>query len=85
MANTKSAKKRILVSRKKAMCNKMIKSRTKTAVKKALQSMETSSKDAGFINAVSLIDKAAAKGVMHKNTAARKKSRLARLYNKTAV
>ncbi len=87
MANTKSAKKRILVSQKKALRNRMIKSRTKTAVKKAAKAIEAGGakdSDAVFINAVSLIDKAVTKGVLHKNTAARKKSRLAKKLNKAS-
>ena len=87
MANSRSAKKRILVSSKKALRNKMIKSRTKTAIKKAVKAMETGSKDSSqavFIAAVSQIDKALTKGVMHKNTAARRKSRLAKMMNKAA-
>ena len=87
MANTKSAKKRILVSGKKAMRNKMIKSRTKTAIKKAVTAMDSGSKDtarAPFTKAVSQIDRALTKGVIHKNTAARRKSRLAKMFNKTA-
>ncbi|MCL2703449.1 MAG: 30S ribosomal protein S20 [Defluviitaleaceae bacterium] len=86
MANTKSAKKRILITGKKTMRNKMIKSRTKTAVKKAVAAIEGGGPQAqaAFINAASLIDKAKTKGVLHKNTAARRKSRLAKMMNKTA-
>ncbi len=71
MANTKSAKKRILVSQKKALRNKMIKSRTKTAVKKAAKAIEAGGakdSDVVYINAVSLIDKAVTKGVLHKKS-----------------
>ena len=84
MANTKSAKKRIQVTAKKTLRNKMINSRTKTAVKKAITAIEKDGKQANaeFVSAVSLIDKAQTKGVLHKNTAARRKSRLARMMNK---
>jgi small subunit ribosomal protein S20 len=84
LANTKSAKKRILVSGKKAMRNKMIKSRTKTAIKKAVIAVgsDPQAAQAAFVSAVSIIDKAKTKGVIHKNTAARRKSRLARMLNK---
>ena len=87
MANTKSAQKRILVTSKKALRNKMIKSRTKTAIKKAVAAMETGSgqtAQTAFLGAVSQIDRALTKGVIHKNTAARRKSRLAKMMNKAA-
>lgn len=90
MANSKSAKKRMLVSGKKSMRNRMIKSRTRTAVKRAVTAMDSGSSaskedaQAAFTAAVSLIDKARTKGVIHKNTAARRKSRLAKMMNKTA-
>ena len=85
MANIKSAKKRIKVSLKKALRNKIIKSKTKTAVKKlvaACGSGDRAAADALLPVTVSAIDKAAAKGVIHKNTAARKKSRLYKMVNK---
>jgi small subunit ribosomal protein S20 len=86
MANIKSAKKRIAVIAKKQLRNKMIKSSTKTAVKKMQLAAAAGEKDktqAAFISAVSAIDKATSKGVYHKNTANRKKSQLARLLNKS--
>ena len=88
MANIKSAKKRINVIAKKTLRNKMVKSGTKTAIKKAVAALESGDKNsapASFRNAVSAIDKAATKGVLHKNTAARKKSRLAKMFNKAGV
>jgi small subunit ribosomal protein S20 len=86
MANIKSAKKRIAVIAKKQMRNKMIKSATKTAIKKmnlAVAAGEKEKIQTAFIGAVSAIDKAASKGVYHKNTASRKKSQLAKLLNKS--
>ncbi len=86
MANIKSAKKRILVTEKKALRNKMIKSRTKTAIKKVLASVKAGNKEeanAALIQAVSIIDKAMSKGVYHKNNASRKKSRLTKFVNKS--
>ena len=71
MANIKSAKKRILVIETKTLRNKMIKSKIKTLVKK----LEA---------AVAARDKAAAKGVYHKNTAARKVSRITKAVNSIA-
>ena len=85
MANIKSAKKRIRTIAKRQARNKHVKSYTKTAVKKLVTAANAGDKDAVkalYIQASSAIDKAASKGVYHKNTASRKKSRLARLANK---
>ncbi len=87
MANIKSAKKRILVNRTKAERNKAIKSGVKTSVKKVLAAIEANDKAAAsqaLIAATATIDKAAGKGVYHKNTASRKVSRLAQAVNKMA-
>lgn len=87
MANIKSAKKRILVNRTKAERNKAIKSGVKTAVKKVTAAIEANDKDAAakaLVSATATIDKAATKGVYHKNTASRKVSRLAQAVNKMA-
>lgn len=84
MANIKSAKKRILVNRTKAERNKSIKSGVKTAMKKVEAAAAANNKEAAaaaLLNATSVIDKAAKKGVYHKNTAARKVSRLAKIVN----
>ncbi|MBQ7264633.1 MAG: 30S ribosomal protein S20 [Firmicutes bacterium] len=85
MANIKSAKKRILVTEKKTLRNKMIKSSVKTAIKKVVVAAEAGDKaaaDQALSLAVKSIDMAASKGVYHKNTASRKKSRLSKLVNK---
>ncbi len=87
MANIKSAKKRILVNRTKADRNKAIKSGVKTAIKKVNAAVEANDKEAAktaLIAATSTIDKAAKKGVYHKNNAARKVSKLAIAVNKMA-
>ena len=87
MANIKSAKKRILVNRTKADRNKAIKSGIKTAVKKvnaAIQSGDQAAAKAALVDATTVIDKAATKGVLHSNTASRKVSRLAQAVNKMA-
>ncbi len=87
MANIKSAKKRILVNRTKADRNKAIKSGVKTAVKKVNAAVAANDKDAAksaLLAATATIDKAASKGVFHKNTASRKVSRLAQAVNKMA-
>ena len=74
MPNIKSAMKRVKVSRKKNLRNRMIKSGVKTAVKK----YEAALTQEQLSNASSALDKAASKGVIHKNAANRKKARLAR-------
>jgi small subunit ribosomal protein S20 len=84
MANIKSAIKRIKVSNKRKLRNQIIRSKTKTAVKKTLLSIAENNKEdakSHFIKAVSLIDKACGKGVYHRNNASRQKSRLAKKVN----
>jgi len=83
MPNIKSAIKRVKTTEKKAVANKITKSAIRTSVKKAKVAVESQAPDAAAVmkQAVISIDKAAAKGYMHKNTAARKKSRLAKAVN----
>lgn len=79
MANIKSAKKRVLIAEANRQRNVAFKTSIKTAVKKALSLAEGSDKDAldsAISNVYKLCDKAVSKGILHKNTAARKKSRL---------
>ncbi|MBB5264536.1 small subunit ribosomal protein S20 [Catenibacillus scindens] len=87
MANIKSAKKRILVNQTKAARNKSIKSSVKTAIKKvdaAIAAKDADAAKTALLAATSAIDKAASKGVYHKNTASRKISRLNLAVNKLA-
>ncbi len=87
MANIKSAKKRIVVNQTKALRNKMTKSAVKTAIKKVDAAIAANDKElakAELLNATSAIDKAATKGVYHKNTASRKISRMNLAVNKMA-
>ncbi len=87
MANIKSAKKRILVNQTKADRNKAIKSAVKTAIKKVYAAIDANDKAAAqeaLVNATSLLDKACSKGVFHKNTVARKISRMSVAVNKLA-
>ena len=87
MANIKSAKKRILVNETKAIRNKAIKSKVKTMVKKVDAAVALGDKDLAqtcLVEAVSEIDKACTKGIYHKNTAARKVSRLTLAVKKIA-
>lgn len=75
MPNIKSAKKRVVVSQKQNAKNTIIKSIMKTNIKK-FQAAEGDGAKAAFLNAVSAVDKAASKGVIHKNAANRKKAQL---------
>ena len=79
MANIKSQKKRNLTNAKRAERNRAVRSEIKTRVKSALTA--GSDDDAAVGPALSRIDTAAAKGVIHPNTAARKKSRLMKKVN----
>ena len=84
MPNIKSQKDRMVQSKKEALHNKAIKSNLKTVVKKANAAIAANAadKDAVVKVAVSTIAKAQSKGVVHKNTAARKISRMAKRANK---
>ena len=80
MPNIKSAKKRVLVIEKKTLINQMHKTALKTAIKrfeKAAQENNLDEAKALFGEAVSKLDKGVKQGILHKNTAARKKSQLA--------
>ena len=81
MPNIKSAVKRVSVIEKKTLQNNMIKSGYRTAVKKFEASVEAGNKEeaeANFKAAVKKIDQACSKGVIKKNTASRKKSKMAK-------
>ena len=86
MPNIKSAKKRVKVIATKTAQNKAMKSALKTYVKKAYVAIDTNAdnKAEAVRLAVKKIDQAVAKGLMHKNTAARVKSSLAKRLNATA-
>ncbi|MBC2855810.1 MAG: 30S ribosomal protein S20 [Cetobacterium sp.] len=80
MAHSKSAKKRILVAERNRERNQAVKSRVKTMSKKVLATVETKDIDAAnaaLSIAYKELDKAVSKGVLKKNTASRKKARLA--------
>ena len=85
MANIKSSKKRILTAERNALKNVAFKSSIKTAIKKVL-ALAVDKDEKALALAVSkvyqLCDKAVGKGILHKNTAARKKSRLTIALNK---
>jgi small subunit ribosomal protein S20 len=81
VANIKSQKKRNLTNAKRAARNKAVKSELKTRVKTATQSIGDDSNADDVRLAIKRLDKAAAKGVIHPNQAARRKSRLIRAVN----
>ncbi len=84
MPNIKSAKKRVKITEKKTLRNSMIKSAYKTAIKNFEEALEAGKMDeakALFSEATKKIDQACTKGVIVKNTAARKKSTLAKKLN----
>ena len=87
MPNIKSAKKRVKVIEKKTLRNNMIKSGYRSAVRKFEEAIEAGNVEEAktlFVEATKKIDQACTKGVIVKNTASRKKSRLAKMLN-TAV
>ncbi len=87
MANTRSAQKHVRADEKKRVRNLMVRSKVKTLLKRAERSITIG--EAETIEAVRLacaeLDKAASKGVIHKNNAARRKSRLMAKLNKATT
>lgn len=84
MANIKSAKKRVRTNAARAERNKSVKSAVKTVVKKveaAVEQKDKTAAEAALVAATSSIQKACNKGIFHKNTAARKISRLTKAVN----
>ena len=81
MANIKSQKKRILTNAKRAERNKAVKSELRTRVKTAKSTIGSDTNVEDVRVAVKRIDMASAKGIIHKNTAARRKSRLMKQVN----
>ncbi len=84
MPNIKSAKKRVKIIEKKTLRNNMIKSGYKSAVRKFEEALQAGKKEDAnllFVQATKKIDQACSKGVLAKNTAARKKSNLAKKLN----
>ena len=84
MPNIKSAKKRVIVNGNRAKRNKSANTALKTAIKKADAAIEANAADKDELVkvAVKKIDQATAKGLLHKNNAARKKSALVTRANK---
>lgn len=81
MANIKSQKKRILTNAKSQERNKAVKSELRTRVKTATSSVGTPESAVDVRMAMKRLDKAATKGIIHPNQAARRKSRLMKKIN----
>jgi small subunit ribosomal protein S20 len=81
VANIKSQKKRIITNEKARVANKAVRSELKTRTKAAVTAAGTEAGAEALKLAVKKLDKAATKGVIHKNAAARRKSRLAKRVN----
>jgi small subunit ribosomal protein S20 len=85
MPNIKSAIKRVKITRKRTLRNASAKSALRTAIKKfenALSRHDTENLEPLLRHATRMIDKAVTKGILHRNAAARKKSRLTKKFNK---
>jgi len=82
-----SAKKRVRTAERKTRRNRLLKSRLKTAIRRFERAVEEGDQEKSsreLVKAQKIIDKSVGKGIIHKNNAARKKSRLTRLYNNIA-
>ena len=85
MANIKQQKKRVLTNEKRRMRNKSVRSATRTEIRKFREAVESGDKAAAEAQlrvASRKLDKAVTKGVFHRNSAANKKSNMARALNK---
>jgi len=84
MANTHSALKKMRQAERRRVRNQMIKSRVKSLIKKARVSIESGDLEEARVSvgeAISALDRAAERGILHHNNAARRKSRLMKRYN----
>lgn len=87
MANNKSAIKRVKITAKKTARNNIIRSKVRNSIRKFKIAVTANGEntEASLKNAISQIDKAVSKGILHRNNADRKKSRLTKRLNKAAV
>ena len=88
MPNTKSAEKQVRVQERRRLRNQAVRSETRTHIRKAHEAISGGESDAGadpIRSAISAIDRAAKKGVLHPNNAARRKSRLMKKVNQQAA
>ncbi len=84
MAHSSSALKRIRQTKRRTLRNKMVRSRVKTLIKKARHYITEGDLDNARVavgDAISALDRAAERGILHRNNAARRKSRLMKRYN----
>ena len=81
MANTASALKRIRSNNRKRLRNRNVRTQTRTAIRVARESKTPEEARVATVAAISALDSAAQKGVIHPNNAARRKSRLMKLLN----
>ncbi len=87
MPNTKSAAKRVRITRKRTLRNAHIKSTLRTYIRRFEEAVASANVDDARLalrRALRALDKAVTKGVIHKNKAARKKSRLTKRFNRMA-
>lgn len=87
MPNIKSAAKRVEITRIRTLRNSAVKSSIKTAIRRfeeALAANDSAKAKEALVKAIRMLDKGVTKGVIHKNTAARKKSRLTKRLNEIA-
>ena len=87
MANTRSAEKMIRVAERRRVRNRAVKSAVKTFIRKAERGIVAAGEDSSalVVQAISKLDKAASKGVLHPRNAARRKSRLMKKLNSQGV
>ena len=81
MPHHKAAEKHLRTSEKRRIRNKAQKSEAKTAIKKLLESTDKETAQAALVSTSSSLDRLARKGIMHKNTVAHTKSKLAKKVN----
>lgn len=84
MATSKQSQKRIRTNEKTRIANKAVRGAMKTAVKQVISATEPAAAREALVAAMKKLDKAAKSGVIHKNAASRRKSRLARRLNALA-
>ena len=87
MANNKQSKKRILINETKRLRNRPYRSAARTFVKKAELAIKSGDQEAAATavgDALSMLDRVASKGIIHRNNAARRKSRLMKKFNGAA-
>ena len=84
MANTRSARKRIRQNEKRRLRNRAVRSAVRGSVKSAREALGGKSSATAVRDAIRALDRAVTQGIIHRNTAARRKSKLARKLNAPA-